>query len=38
MSLKGFLVFGFTMMMGAASFGQANILNADKPEDIGKKI
>ncbi|APU67821.1 MAG: gliding motility protein GldN [Bacteroidota bacterium] len=37
MSLKGFLVFGFTMMMGAASFGQANILNADKPEDIGKK-
>lgn len=25
------------MMMGAASFGQADILNADKPEDIGKK-
>ncbi len=37
MSWKGFFVYGFMMMMGAASFGQSNILNADKPEDIGKK-
>lgn len=37
MSWKGFFITGCTMLMGAASFGQANILNADKPEEIGKK-
>ncbi|AVR44426.1 gliding motility protein GldN [Christiangramia fulva] len=37
MSWKGFLVNGFMMMTIAASFGQANILNADSPEEIGKK-
>ena len=36
MSMKEFFVYGFVMMMGISSFGQANILNADKPEDIGK--
>lgn len=37
MSWRGLLVYGFGMLVSAASFGQANILNADKPEDIGKK-
>ncbi|MGA7272261.1 MAG: gliding motility protein GldN, partial [Acidimicrobiia bacterium] len=37
MSLKEFFVYGFVMMVGVSSFGQANILNADKPEEIGKK-
>ncbi len=37
MSWKGFVVYGFVMLLGTASFGQANILNANKPEDIGKK-
>ena len=37
MSLKEIFVYGFVMMMGASSFGQANILNANKPEEIGKK-
>ena len=37
MSWRGLLVYGFGMLVSAASFGQANILNANKPEDIGKK-
>lgn len=37
MSWKGFVVYGCMMMVGVASFGQANILNADSPEEIGKK-
>ncbi|MCM4156275.1 gliding motility protein GldN [Gramella sp. AN32] len=37
MSWKRFFVFNCMIFMGAASFGQANILNASKPEDIFKK-
>ncbi len=37
MSLKEICTYGFVMMLGVSSFGQANILNAEKPEEIGKK-
>lgn len=37
MSGRRFLIYGFLMFFTIGSFGQANILNANKPEDIGKK-
>ena len=37
MSWRGLLVGGFITLLSGASYGQANILNADTPEEIGQK-
>ncbi|MDT0646740.1 gliding motility protein GldN [Zunongwangia sp. F260] len=37
MSWRGHLFGGFMMLLAGASYGQANILNADTPEEIGQK-
>jgi gliding motility associated protien GldN len=37
MSWRGLLVGGFITLLSGASYGQANILNADSPEEIGQK-
>ncbi|MDT0691445.1 gliding motility protein GldN [Salegentibacter sp. F188] len=37
MSWRGLLVGGFITLLGGASYGQANILNANSPEEIGQK-
>ncbi|MDT0641312.1 gliding motility protein GldN [Zunongwangia sp. F363] len=37
MSWRRFLVFSFAVALSGASYGQANILNANSPEEIGKK-
>lgn len=37
MSCRGFLVYAFLMFFAVSSFGQSNILNADSPDEIGKK-
>ena len=37
MSWKRFFIFNCMMIMGVTAFGQANILNAKKPEDMFKK-
>ncbi|MDT0651472.1 gliding motility protein GldN [Autumnicola edwardsiae] len=37
MSWRGLLVGGFITLFSGASYGQANILNADTPEEIGQK-
>ncbi|MFD1094942.1 type IX secretion system ring subunit PorN/GldN [Salegentibacter chungangensis] len=37
MSWRGFLVYGSLMFFTVGSFGQANILNAESPDEIGKK-
>jgi len=37
MNLRNFLLTVFSLIATVCSFGQANILNADAPEDIGKK-
>ncbi|MHA7056330.1 type IX secretion system ring subunit PorN/GldN [Aquimarina sp. M1] len=37
MNLKNLLLTVFSLFVTLFSFGQANILNADSPEDIGKK-
>ncbi|MDT0687495.1 gliding motility protein GldN [Autumnicola psychrophila] len=37
MSWRGHIFGGFIMLLTGASYGQANILNADTPEEIGQK-
>ena len=37
MSWRGFLLNASVLVFTVASYGQANILNANSPEEIGKK-